>query len=290
MTDVGGTWADVEGTMEVAHSGSPSGSPNNADDSAFPREQVFEKDGIITTITTGKQTETRHKADGSKNRIVKRVKTIKTVRPQNMADIRAGWKKFGKGLENEPGLTQKEQPIPFELGALDADEKKCRDEVVKTMNLSLDAPIKIPQIRKSALATAPVAAATQQGGTSTSDAVDGGKKTWAAAKKSEAEDKKKAAPAGPKNGPGSNATPNEVIRISNLTDEISEVEIRRLFGPGNELGDIRRVFIAKDKKGERRGFAYVTYGSVRDAQQAVAKMHKRKFKHAVLLVDYGTAR
>lgn len=270
--------------MESASTGSPT-SPTSPTDK-FPREQVIEKDGATTTITIQNQTETRQKADGSKLKIVKRVTTTKVHRPQSMADLRVHWAKFGKGLENEAGLTQEEQPVPFELGALDADEKKCRDEVIKTMNLSTAATIKIPQLRKSALATAsPTASPSAAGPSSPTD--PGEKKSWAAGRAKKEEEAKTAAKAA---GKGSNAEPNEVIRISNLTDEISEVEIRRLFGPGNGLADIRRVFIAKDKQGNRRGFAYVTYGHKRDAMQAVAKMHKQKFKHAVLLVDYGTAR
>ena len=285
-------WADAESSLqrrttnETEENTSPSvQSPT----SASPIERL-RPDGGIEKITYSRVSDTRTTADGTQVRYSKRIKTTHVTRPQNMTDIRKTWQKFGAALNNEPGLTVNENAIPFELGGSDPDERKARDEVIKLMNLALDAPIKLPAIRKSALASTAVAAQQQQQQATSSTAaaepdLGGGRKTWAAGRQTRKEEEQAA-----KVAEGDKAKVNNVIRISNLTDEISELELRRLFGTENDLGEIKRVFIAKDKEGNRRGFAYITYGRESDAMKAVSKMHRKPFKHVILLVDYGTDR
>ena len=84
-----------------------------------------------------------------------------------------------------------------------------------------------------------------------------------------------------------NAEPCEIIRISNLTEEISQNELYKIFGPRNNIGKIKKIYIAKDNDGNRRGFAFITYADTLTAMKAVETLNKKSFKHTILQVDYG---
>jgi hypothetical protein len=230
------------------------------------------------------------------------------MRTMTMVDVRRTWARFGAAVENDANLTVVEKPVFLELGSIDKIEKESRDEVFDIMARSLqakvpegpkgrelrafDAKAKLETTTQQTASSLP-SSPTSMGPSSMTTTASGQKKTWADARK----ERTGGAPgsSGPAMGGPSSAAATRpsgadgnVIRICNLGDDITLEEIRRIFGPDNGLGDIKRVFIAKDAEGNRRGYAYVTYGSSVDANKAVEKMHKKAFKHVVLLVDYGT--
>ena len=203
----------------------------------------------------------------------------------SMVDYRAKhWKRFGKALTHTEAVATVEASLLLELGNLDPIEKTAREEVQKQINAS--ATVTVPQtqeiarIRKLMLMgseppapAAPVAAPAESAPKE--------KKTWASART-----KKEKETNAPKTG---EILPN-VVRISNLQSEISETEIRRLFGSENGLGRIKRLYVQKDKNNQNVGFAYVTYEKTEEAAAAIAKMNRQHFKHVILLCDYGTQR
>ena len=182
-----------------------------------------------------------------------------------MVDYRAKhWKRFGKALTHTEVGTTVEASLLLELGNLDPIEETTREEVQEQINAS--ATVTVPQtqeiarIRKLMLMgseppapAAPVAAPAESA---------------------------------PKEKATGEILPN-VVRISNLQSEISEIEIRRLFGPENGLGCIKQLYVQKDKNNQNVDYAYVAYEKPEEAAAAIAKMNRQHFKHVVLLCDYG---
>jgi RNA recognition motif-containing protein len=73
------------------------------------------------------------------------------------------------------------------------------------------------------------------------------------------------------------------IRISNLADEVTEVELRDMFG---KVGMIGRVYLATDKEtGLPKGFAFVTYRFEESVDKAIAKFDGKGFHHMILSVE-----
>lgn len=257
----------------------------SADDADFRVEE--RPDGSKVTITQRRAVEIKTRPDETKVRVTKRVITTVLERPVTMADFRAKWFHFGK--ENEAGLTVKEPQVPLELGGSDPDERRARDEVIKLLNLSLDAPVKVKALRKSALATT-LATNQQVAAAAASSSNEPEQKTWAQARQTKKEQEQAA-----KLTTGPVETKNYFcVRIQNLTSEITETELRRLFGPENPAlklkGKIKKMFVSKDKDGNYRGFAYVTYFHDTDAAQVIQVMNKTRFKQVILALDYGTER
>ena len=225
-----------------------------------------------------------------------------------LADLRRKWKNFGPPVENESNLVAVEKSVFLELGSIDKLEKDTRDEIFGLLANSMQAKVEVPLSKllkafdaKTKEQTAAVEAAIvepQPSGTVVASPASSGAsgKTWAQVRQ---ERKEAAGQAAATTGTTSSsahrttaaAAPTAescVVRIRNLVDDISPDELRRIFGPENGLGEIKRLFLARDQEGNRRGYAYVTYGTATDAAKAIAKLDKKPFKHVVLVVDYGT--
>ena len=276
---------------------------DNADEDQWSRtEQVAEERDPWERAETVR--EITIDGEGRKILLIKKVLKTEKKRPVTMVDLRAKLPKFGEGLVYNKDLVAKDPPLVLELSKVDPIFRPARDEVVRlwgevermTIDVSGD-----PALLKYAKQLAPTASAgpakeeeKPAGGAGSGEA----KMTWAAAA-----DKKKAAAvekAVGSSGRGGNAggvskdtqeeIKHSVIRISNLADHISETEIRRLFGPEGGLGRIVKLFIAKDIKDNRKGFAYVYYGTDEDGIQAVQKMRRTAFKNTIMTVDFGTVK
>ena len=218
----------------------------------------------------------------------------KTVEQQpSAADLRKKWAPFGLSLDpgNEFGLTAVDKTVYLELGTVDPVEKACRDEIMSLMHNSQNIRVEVPlakhlaKMRKDhAIEATQVAGASPASPTDGPAPADGEKRTWAQARKAKAE------PTAAEKAAGKAAAPvvHNVIRVSNLVDSISPAEVHRLFGPENGLSKIQRLYIAKDSKGDRRGFAYITYDTAHQATAAIQKMNRKPFRNVILLVDYGT--
>lgn len=232
--------------------------------------------------------------DGVRYRVTKQVREYKVTRPFTMVDHRATWKPFGDSVNAEKDLFATEATVVLELGEVDPLEKQCRDEVarmwgdverqtvtVKDPNLARYAATAKAKAAEDAANAAKAAAASPAASPNT----DGKGKTWGQAQK----DKRDTAKAVELSKDSGEKLAKNVVRISNLSDMINEIELRRLFGEENNLPPIQRLFIAVDKEtNQRRGFAYITYKSDADGERVVNKMNPTKFKNTVLKVDFGT--
>jgi hypothetical protein len=228
---------------------------------------------------------------GPGKKLVKRM----VERQPTGADLRKKWAPFGLSLDpgNEEGLTARDKTVYLELGTVDPLEKACRDEVMSLMhnstNIRVDVPLRkhLEKMRKDhAIEATQIAQANAGPSSPTDGGGDGEKRTWAQARKAKTDSAGGAAGAAK-----AAAAPQvqNVIRVSNLVDSISPAEVHRLFGPENGLANIQRLFIAKDSKGDRRGFCYITYKTSNEAQAAITKMNRKPFRNVILLVDFGTA-
>ena len=82
--------------------------------------------------------------------------------------------------------------------------------------------------------------------------------------------------------------PSQTIRISNLSDIVTDQDVRFLC---SALGSVSRVYLAKDKiTGASRGFAFVTFQSMLDAERAASKLNGHLYGNMVLNVSMAEDR
>eukprot|EP01138_Halocafeteria_seosinensis_P000942 gb/GECG01000965.1/.p1 GENE.gb/GECG01000965.1/~~gb/GECG01000965.1/.p1 ORF type:complete len:301 (+),score=55.93 gb/GECG01000965.1/:1-903(+) len=78
------------------------------------------------------------------------------------------------------------------------------------------------------------------------------------------------------------------LRISNLSPEASEDDVRDLCKP---FGSIQRIRIATDREtGESRGYGFVTFHLKSDAERAKSKLDGYGYDHLILKVDWARQR
>jgi hypothetical protein len=185
-------------------------------------------------------------------------------RPVAAADLRRNLKVFGQTEEESKDLAAKET-IVLSLGNVSPLERQARDEVAKIMaeleNTKVE--IKDPNLSKFVRERAE----PQQFETKDSSALASGPKYV-----------------------------RQRIRVSNITSDITERELYRIFGPENGLGEIQRIFWAYERdpktreinREKRKQFCYIAYHTEEDGILAQKKMAKTKFKHTILSVDFAT--
>lgn len=85
--------------------------------------------------------------------------------------------------------------------------------------------------------------------------------------------------------------PDELVtqlRVSNLTEDAEEMDLRELFGT---FGRITRVFIAKDHTtGKSRGFGFVTFRDRRDAESALEALNGHGYGYLILKIEWAKPR
>ena len=75
------------------------------------------------------------------------------------------------------------------------------------------------------------------------------------------------------------------VRVSNLPEEATDMDIRELFG---SFGPILRATVVKDKVTFRsKGFAYVNFAYPEDAQKAINKLDKHGYGNLILQVGWS---
>eukprot|EP00005_Dracoamoeba_jomungandri_P005752 CAMPEP_0174251958 /NCGR_PEP_ID=MMETSP0439-20130205/1626_1 /TAXON_ID=0 /ORGANISM="Stereomyxa ramosa, Strain Chinc5" /LENGTH=257 /DNA_ID=CAMNT_0015332417 /DNA_START=16 /DNA_END=786 /DNA_ORIENTATION=- len=73
------------------------------------------------------------------------------------------------------------------------------------------------------------------------------------------------------------------IRISNLAEDTYEDELREI---ARGFGPVKRVYVAKDREGYSRGFAFVTFYDRYSAAQALEALQGFLHDHVVLSVEW----
>jgi translation initiation factor 3 subunit G len=75
------------------------------------------------------------------------------------------------------------------------------------------------------------------------------------------------------------------VRVTNLSEETQESDLRELFG---YFGTIRRVFLAKDKITQQsKGFAFISYEIKENAQKAIDSLDGYGYDHLILKVEWA---
>jgi len=74
------------------------------------------------------------------------------------------------------------------------------------------------------------------------------------------------------------------IRISNLAEDTFEDELREI---ARSFGPVKRVYVAKDREGYSRGFAFVTFYDRYCAAQAIQALQGYLHDHLVLNVEWA---
>ncbi|UPX11795.1 uncharacterized protein EKO05_0002383 [Ascochyta rabiei] len=95
-------------------------------------------------------------------------------------------------------------------------------------------------------------------------------------------------PAGrPKRTAGGDAPPNNVLYVGNLYYEVTADQIKRVF---SRFGEIENVKIIYDNRGLSRGFAYVEFKNIADAQTAIDNLDMQVFEGRNLVCQFHKAR
>jgi translation initiation factor 3 subunit G len=72
---------------------------------------------------------------------------------------------------------------------------------------------------------------------------------------------------------------SNTVRVSNLSDETREDDLRELVRP---FGPVSRVYLVKHKNtGQSRGFAYITFQRRDDGQRAIDRLNGHGYDHLV---------
>eukprot|EP01060_Flectonema_neradi_P032543 TRINITY_DN51_c1_g2_i1.p1 TRINITY_DN51_c1_g2~~TRINITY_DN51_c1_g2_i1.p1 ORF type:complete len:260 (+),score=69.64 TRINITY_DN51_c1_g2_i1:47-826(+) len=210
--------------------------------------------------------------DGEKFKITKRYR--ERTRQQKFfkaaEERQKNWVKFGKAVVNDPELTVIGEEQKLELGK--------KEEIKKN---------KIESDFASIISNATTAA---QGGTGVYQAPTDRSKADAPGD-APGGDKKSGTYVAPGRGGGEtdgSRPPRDdscTVRITNLSEDISEDDLRQLFV---KYGQISRSYVAVDKvTKERRGFAFITFKNREDAAMAIEKLDRHPFNHVILSVGWA---
>jgi translation initiation factor 3 subunit G len=86
----------------------------------------------------------------------------------------------------------------------------------------------------------------------------------------------------------SNLRDEYTLRVTNLSDEVTEADLQDLF---RRFGHTTRIYLARDRQtNESRGFAFVNYGMRADAERAIEKLNGHGYANLILHVEWAKPR
>jgi len=222
--------------------------------------------------------------DGKKIKITKKVKVVKkTLKVNTRAEERLrNWKKFGKAAgANDPSITVTDRdPTPFDISGKKKTqtEKKIEQEIEKMMRQAKEGPESTGRF---------VPKSMRPGGKATSST------TTATDAKSQKDESNAYRPpshrTGGEGGRGATMSSRDetthTVRVTNLSEDITEQDLRDLFGT---YGPLQRVFLAKDRiSRESKGFAFINFHNKSDAERAIEKVSGFGYNHLILQVEWA---
>merc|ERR1719183_400455 len=75
------------------------------------------------------------------------------------------------------------------------------------------------------------------------------------------------------------------LRVTNLSEDVREGDLSDLFG---QFGRIVRIFLAKNPETKlSKGFAFITYQSKKDAEEAIRRLNGHGYDNLVLRVEWA---
>ncbi|CAN6673161.1 eukaryotic translation initiation factor 3 subunit G [Trichomonascus vanleenenianus] len=82
-----------------------------------------------------------------------------------------------------------------------------------------------------------------------------------------------------------NETENTTLRVSNLSEDVMEEELRSLFA---HFGHVNRCHVVKDRDtGRNRGFAFVTFDMPREAENACKRLNGYGLDNLIMRVEFS---
>lgn len=86
-------------------------------------------------------------------------------------------------------------------------------------------------------------------------------------------------------GPGGNRDDLPTLRVTNISEDTQENDLRELFG---NFGRVARVYVGRDREtGAGKGFAFVSFEDRSVAQKAMEKVHGKGYDNLILSVQWS---
>jgi len=294
-TKQGVSWGDVDGDDDGPIA-SPSSSTATA---AVPSNPVVpvvsstkvDAKGIKTVVEFGTN------AQGEKIRITRKIKVAtKPVRVNRHVLERQAWEKFGdcRGLPRGP-----EQNITyqsFEIIHLDLRPKKREEEkddgalesklsgtssivVCRNCGETGHWTLKCPKRQAIDVGKSAPSSSTSGGGGDREENAQGGSKYVPMHMR---------AGAGAKPVASLGRDDSNTLRITNISEDVTEDDLRELIG---RFGHTQRIYLARDRQThESRGFAFVSFAMRHDAEQCMAKLNGHGYANLILHVEFAKPR
>eukprot|EP01057_Protomagalhaensia_wolfi_P001190 Protomagalhaensia_wolfi_Nauph_80__1189@NODE_1701_length_1390_cov_74_227979_g1321_i0_p1_GENE_NODE_1701_length_1390_cov_74_227979_g1321_i0NODE_1701_length_1390_cov_74_227979_g1321_i0_p1_ORF_typecomplete_len296_score57_74RRM_1/PF00076_22/5_5e03RRM_1/PF00076_22/4e20eIF3g/PF12353_8/9_3e09RRM_5/PF13893_6/4_1e08RRM_7/PF16367_5/6_4e03RRM_7/PF16367_5/2_1e05PHM7_cyt/PF14703_6/5_8e03PHM7_cyt/PF14703_6/11PHM7_cyt/PF14703_6/4_3PHM7_cyt/PF14703_6/0_022RRM_Rrp7/PF17799_1/3_5e02RRM_Rrp7/PF17799_1/0_00065Nup35_R len=94
-----------------------------------------------------------------------------------------------------------------------------------------------------------------------------------------------AAAAAPMERQGRADSDDRTVRVSNLPEYTTDEELGKLF---SRIGPVVRTYLARHKETNvSKGFAFITFKTRENAQQAVNELHKKGFQNVLLNIEWA---
>eukprot|EP00188_Purpureofilum_apyrenoidigerum_P002474 Plantae.Rhodophyta-Purpureofilum_apyrenoidigerum.ctg25387.p1 GENE.Plantae.Rhodophyta-Purpureofilum_apyrenoidigerum.ctg25387~~Plantae.Rhodophyta-Purpureofilum_apyrenoidigerum.ctg25387.p1 ORF type:complete len:317 (-),score=65.03 Plantae.Rhodophyta-Purpureofilum_apyrenoidigerum.ctg25387:222-1172(-) len=75
------------------------------------------------------------------------------------------------------------------------------------------------------------------------------------------------------------------VRVSNVSANTTESDLQDLF---RRFGAIKRIYLSRDRvTGESKGFAYVAFHNISDAQECIDKLNGFPYDHLILQIEWA---
>jgi hypothetical protein len=92
-------------------------------------------------------------------------------------------------------------------------------------------------------------------------------------------------PGAPGGGPGGSRDDLPTLRVTNISEDVEENDLRDLFGT---FGRVARVYVGRDREtGAGKGFAFVSFEDREIAKRAMEKLHGRGYDNLILSVQWS---
>eukprot|EP01001_Neometanema_parovale_P008436 NODE_4714_length_1027_cov_22.165929_g4510_i0.p1 GENE.NODE_4714_length_1027_cov_22.165929_g4510_i0~~NODE_4714_length_1027_cov_22.165929_g4510_i0.p1 ORF type:complete len:274 (-),score=76.71 NODE_4714_length_1027_cov_22.165929_g4510_i0:158-979(-) len=222
--------------------------------------------------------------DGKKIKVTKKVRVVKKVVRVNTRAVERlkKWKKFGKATANDPSITVVERdPAVFSISG------KNKTLAEKGIDREIEKMIRASQAKEKGMEASDAfkPSSLRPGGRSRfADAGPAAKPAAVDPNTYKPPSKRGGVDAGGSRM-GARDDGTYTVRVSNLSEDIKEQDLRDLFGT---YGRLQRVFLAKDREtNESKGFAFVNFFDRADAEKAIEKVSGFGYGHLILQVEWA---
>uniref|UniRef100_A0A7S1EQI3 Eukaryotic translation initiation factor 3 subunit G n=1 Tax=Timspurckia oligopyrenoides TaxID=708627 RepID=A0A7S1EQI3_9RHOD len=255
-----------------------------------PKEEILGEDGLKRVIEWSVNEEGYAVKTTTVVKIEKNVKIVS----KGVAE-RTNWKKFGVCAGKPPGLEKGvSKPSPDEIliewilpPADDDEEQEEDDEAQREIDirkmLNADRLRQRMSERSAGVQTWAQLMALKAGADKDEVAADGDKPAASSGKYISPALKNREQGADGRYARDDSAT----VRVSNIPPRTTEADLSDLF---RTCGRISRTFLSRDRNtGDSKGFAYVAYESIADAERAIQKLDGHGYDHLILRVEWADA-